>query len=41
MMKRKSIVAGFGLLMFIGSAGMSAASVRSVQMKIAGYLCGN
>ena len=37
----KFIVALFGLLMFVGSATASGAGVATVQMKIAGYLCGN
>jgi hypothetical protein len=40
-MKRQLIVALAGLLIFVGSASVSRASVKLVQMKIAGYLCGN
>ena len=40
-MRRHLVVAVFGLLIFVGGSSLSAANVKSVHMKIAGYLCGN
>jgi hypothetical protein len=37
----KKVVISFGLLLLFGSATHSAAQVKQVQMRIAGYLCGN
>lgn len=40
-MKRKFILALLGLVLLMGSATISNAEVKRVQMHIAGYLCGN
>lgn len=40
-MRRNLLFIAAGLLVFIGSADITRANVKSVQMKIAGYLCGN
>ena len=40
-MRKHVILVIVGLLLVVGSATMSRASVKTVQMKIAGYLCGN
>jgi hypothetical protein len=40
-MKRKPFIAMVGLVLLFGSAASSTAQVKSVQMHIAGYLCGN
>ena len=36
-----TVRAMIGLLMFAFGAGIARAEVKMVQMKIAGYLCGN
>lgn len=38
---RKTITALLGLVILFGGAGTSRAEVKRVQMRIAGYLCGN
>ena len=40
-MIRKIILAMMGLVLLFGSAGTSRAEVRRIEMRIAGYLCGN
>jgi len=40
-MRGHLILGTVGLLMFVGSASISRAEVKMVQMKISGYLCGN
>lgn len=40
-MRRNLIPALLGLVLLFGSAGVSRAEVRRVEMHIAGYLCGN
>lgn len=40
-MKKNYVAALVGLVLLFGSAGVSRAEVRRVQMHIAGYLCGN
>jgi len=40
-MRRNTLLAVLGLVLFFGSAGTSSAEVKRVQMHIAGYLCGN
>lgn len=40
-MKSQLILAFVGLSFVVGNASPSSAEVKSVQMKIAGYLCGN
>ncbi|HZM89818.1 MAG TPA: hypothetical protein VFF31_25070 [Blastocatellia bacterium] len=40
-MRKRFFLTLVALAMFAGSAGVSRAGVSSVQMKIAGYLCGN
>jgi hypothetical protein len=40
-MKRNFILALLGIVLLMGSATVSHAEVRRVQMHIAGYLCGN
>ena len=40
-MRRHLMVTVFGSLMFFGSTSLIVANVKSVQMKISGYLCGN
>lgn len=44
-MKRSNLPDAFtatlGLLLFLGSAAPCVAQVKRVQMRIAGYLCGN
>jgi hypothetical protein len=40
-MRRNLMVSVAGLLMFFGVVEVSHAAVTTVQMKIAGYLCGN
>ena len=41
MMKRSVSLGVLGLVLLFGSAGVSRAEVRRIQMHIAGYLCGN
>jgi hypothetical protein len=41
MMRRNILPAAMGLVFLFGSAGVSRAEVRRIQMHIAGYLCGN
>ena len=38
---RRTFTALLGLLLLFGGAGVSRAEVRRVEMRIAGYLCGN
>jgi hypothetical protein len=38
---KKTSTALLGLLLLFGGAGTSRAEVRRVEMRIAGYLCGN
>lgn len=40
-MKRNAFVAILGLILLFGSAVISVAQVKQVQMHIDGYLCGN
>lgn len=40
-MKRNTSIALLGLVLLFGSAASSTAQVKRVQMRIAGYLCGN
>lgn len=40
-MKRKIVLALMGLVLLFGSTGTSRAEVRRIEMRIAGYLCGN
>lgn len=40
-MRRKIALAMMGLVLLFGSAGTSMAEVRRIEMRIAGYLCGN
>jgi hypothetical protein len=40
-MKRQIAFAFANLLLVVGLAGAARAEVKNVQMKIAGYLCGN
>ena len=40
-MRRKVVLALFGLALLFSSPGASRAEVKQVQMHIAGYLCGN
>ena len=40
-MRRKTSIMILGLVLLFGSAGSSPAQVKRVQMRIAGYLCGN
>lgn len=40
-MKRKILLALLGLVLLFGGANASRAEVKRVQMRIAGYLCGN
>ena len=40
-MKRNTLLIVLGLIVLFGSASHSQAQVKSVQMHIAGYLCGN
>ena len=40
-MKRNATLAVLGLIMLFGTAGVSRAEVKRVEMRIAGYLCGN
>ena len=37
----KRFMAALGLVLFTVSGGVALAEVKTVQMKIAGYLCGN
>jgi len=39
--RRHFILTLVGLMLLISSAGASRAEVKTVQMKISGYLCGN
>lgn len=41
MMRRKITLAVLGLVFLFGGAATSGAEVKRVQMRIAGYLCGN
>ena len=41
MMKKKTALIVFGLVLVFGAATRSEAQVKRVQMHIAGYLCGN
>jgi hypothetical protein len=38
---RKTFTAFIGLVILFGGVGTSRAEVKRVQMRIAGYLCGN
>jgi len=38
---RGIVPAVLGLVILFGGAGTSRAEVKSVQMRLAGYLCGN
>jgi hypothetical protein len=38
---RRTLAAFLGLVILFGGAGTSRAEVKRVQMRIAGYLCGN
>jgi hypothetical protein len=38
---RRTFTAFVGLLLLFGGAGVSRAEVKRVEMRIAGYLCGN
>ena len=40
-MRRNISMALLGLVLLFGSAASSMAQVKRVQMRIAGYLCGN
>ncbi len=40
-MKRNITLALLSLVLLFGSASRSSAEVKQVQMRIAGYLCGN
>jgi len=40
-MKRKTLLVMLGIVLLFGTAGSTAAQVKQVQMRIAGYLCGN
>ena len=40
-MKRNTFIALLGLVLLFGSASSSVGQVKRVQMRIAGYLCGN
>ena len=40
-MKRRAVLLIAGFLLVVGYASSTLAEVKSVQMKIAGYLCGN
>jgi hypothetical protein len=40
-MKRYTLAALASLVLLFGAAGRSEAQVRRVEMRIAGYLCGN
>ena len=40
-MRRNISLALLGLVLLFGSATSSSAEVRRVEMRIAGYLCGN
>jgi len=40
-MKKQFIVTVASLMLLMGLAGAARAEVKNVQMKIAGYLCGN
>jgi hypothetical protein len=41
MIEMKKVVISCGVLLLFGGATQSAAQVKRVQMRIAGYLCGN
>ena len=38
---RKTLRVVLGLVLLFGGAGASRAEVKRIQMRIAGYLCGN
>jgi hypothetical protein len=38
---RRTFTALLGLVLLFGAAGTSRAEVKRVEMRIAGYLCGN
>lgn len=38
---RRTLTALLGLVLLFGGAGTSRAEVKRVEMRIAGYLCGN
>ena len=38
---KRTFTAMLGLILLFGGAGTSRAEVRRVEMRIAGYLCGN
>ncbi len=38
---RRTLTTLLGLVILFGGAGTSSAEVKRVQMRIAGYLCGN
>ena len=40
-MKKLSLAVAAGLVLLFGVTGRSEAQVRRVEMRIAGYLCGN
>lgn len=40
-MKRNITLAMLGLILVFGAANTSQAEVKRVEMRIAGYLCGN
>ena len=40
-MNKFSLAVAAGLVLLFGTAGRSEAQVRRVEMRIAGYLCGN
>ena len=40
-MKRNTLLATIALVFFFGNVGDSKAQVKQVEMRIAGYLCGN
>ena len=40
-MRRRLVFLAAGLLVVTGSADIARANVKSIHMKIAGYLCGN
>lgn len=41
MLRRKITLAALGLVFLFGGASTSRAEVKRVEMRIAGYLCGN
>jgi len=40
-LKQSTLIAMFGFVLLCGGAASAAAQVKRIEMRIAGYLCGN